>query len=367
MLIALATVITLAFGSIGLIAGMRASSPENVQGLFPVIFVFLFLSSMALPRDLIQTQWFETVATYNPVSYMIEDPEPPDHRLGRGGAGTRLRLRDGDPRGGADGGDVLDQGKDGEDLIRRYFSVAGGLARRLIDSFISSPALFLPPLLMPIFFFVAFAGGLSAITEAPGFDYPPGYTTFEYGFVLLQAAAFGGVFTGFSIAADFQFGFGRRLLLATPNRSALILGYGISRWCGGDRPDRGHGDRAIAGIEVIGLEDLLGLPAGRDPNVAGTSSPRVGLRCEAFSDAADDGARLPPPLPPPGYVPRGSGRLGRHRLRLQPDHPRHGDRSRAAAQVGPTSFFAALAVVAGCITLLSASRIRGLRKAEAAA
>lgn len=72
VLIGLATLISLAFGSIGLIAGMRASTPENVQGLFPVIFVFLFLSSMALPRDLIQTDWFETVATYNPVSYMIE-------------------------------------------------------------------------------------------------------------------------------------------------------------------------------------------------------------------------------------------------------------------------------------------------------
>ena len=72
VLIALATLITLAFGSIGLIAGMRASSPENVQGLFPVVFVFLFMSSMALPRDLIQTDWFQTVATYNPVSYMIE-------------------------------------------------------------------------------------------------------------------------------------------------------------------------------------------------------------------------------------------------------------------------------------------------------
>lgn len=72
VLIALATLITLAFGSIGLIAGMRASTPENVQGLFPVIFVFLFMSSMALPRDLIQTDWFKTIATYNPVSYMIE-------------------------------------------------------------------------------------------------------------------------------------------------------------------------------------------------------------------------------------------------------------------------------------------------------
>ena len=72
VLIALATLITLAFGSVGLIAGMRSSTPENVQGLFPVVFVFLFMSSMALPRDLIETDWFRTVATYNPVSYMIE-------------------------------------------------------------------------------------------------------------------------------------------------------------------------------------------------------------------------------------------------------------------------------------------------------
>ena len=72
VLIALATVITLAFGSIGLIAGMRASTPENVQGIFPIIFVFLFVGFMALPRDLIETDWFRTVATYNPVSYLIE-------------------------------------------------------------------------------------------------------------------------------------------------------------------------------------------------------------------------------------------------------------------------------------------------------
>ncbi len=71
-LVALSVVITLAFGSIGLFAGMRARSAEAVQGLFPLIFVFLFLSSMSLPRDLIETDWFQTVATYNPVSYMIE-------------------------------------------------------------------------------------------------------------------------------------------------------------------------------------------------------------------------------------------------------------------------------------------------------
>jgi ABC-2 type transport system permease protein len=72
VLIALAMVISLAFGSIGLAIGMRTSTPESVQSLFPLIFVFLFLSSMSLPRNLIQTDWFRTVATYNPVSYMIE-------------------------------------------------------------------------------------------------------------------------------------------------------------------------------------------------------------------------------------------------------------------------------------------------------
>jgi ABC-2 type transport system permease protein len=111
--------------------------------------------------------------------------------------------------------------------MRRYFSVAAGLAWRLLHSLVTNPLLFLPPLLMPIFFFTAFAGGLSAVSNVPGFDYPPGYTSFIFAFVLCQAAAFGGIFTGFSIAADFQFGFGRRLLLATPNRSALILGYGV--------------------------------------------------------------------------------------------------------------------------------------------
>src|SRR5512132_343773 len=63
--------------------------------------------------------------------------------------------------------------------------------------------------------------------HTPGFDYRPGYTAFIFAFVLCQSAAFGGVFSGFSIAADFQFGFGRRLMLATPHRTALIVGYGV--------------------------------------------------------------------------------------------------------------------------------------------
>ena len=54
----------------------------------------------------------------------------------------------------------------------------------------------LPALLFPMFFFTAFAGGLSRVDSVPGFEYGGGYTTFVYGFVLLQASAFGGVSPG---------------------------------------------------------------------------------------------------------------------------------------------------------------------------
>jgi ABC-2 type transport system permease protein len=72
VLFALSFVLALGFGALGLYAGLRSGSGETVQSLFPVMFVFLFLSSIFLPRNLIQTDWFREVATYNPVSYLVE-------------------------------------------------------------------------------------------------------------------------------------------------------------------------------------------------------------------------------------------------------------------------------------------------------
>jgi len=72
VLLSLSLVIVFAFGCVGVYAAFRFRNGEAVQGLFPVLFVFLFLSSMALPRDLIEQDWFRTIATYNPVSYLIE-------------------------------------------------------------------------------------------------------------------------------------------------------------------------------------------------------------------------------------------------------------------------------------------------------
>jgi ABC-2 type transport system permease protein len=72
VLFALSLTISAAFGAIGLFAGLRTGSAEAVQGLFPLMFILLFLSSATLPRDLIAQDWYRTVATINPVSYLIE-------------------------------------------------------------------------------------------------------------------------------------------------------------------------------------------------------------------------------------------------------------------------------------------------------
>ena len=111
--------------------------------------------------------------------------------------------------------------------MTRFAQVALAIAWRSIHNILTNPAYLLPSLIFPLFFFTAFAGGLSGIGNVPGFDFPSGYTAFQFVFVLLQAAAFGGVFTGFGIAADFEYGFARRLLLAAPDRRAIIAGYAL--------------------------------------------------------------------------------------------------------------------------------------------
>lgn len=115
----------------------------------------------------------------------------------------------------------------------RTWNVISGVAWRTLKNALFNPQIALPTVAFPLFFFTAFAGGLSQVAKVPGFDFPPGYTAFQFVFVLLQAAAFGGVFTGFGVARDFEGGFAKRLLLAAPHRSGIVLGYALAalvRW-----------------------------------------------------------------------------------------------------------------------------------------
>ena len=72
VLLALALAIGVAFGAVGVFLALRTGSGEAIQGLFPVLFVFLLISSMNFPRNLIEADWFRWAATINPVSYLIE-------------------------------------------------------------------------------------------------------------------------------------------------------------------------------------------------------------------------------------------------------------------------------------------------------
>jgi ABC-2 type transport system permease protein len=113
------------------------------------------------------------------------------------------------------------------------WNVISGVAWRTLKNALTNPQILIPTMAFPLFFFTAFAGGLSQVERVPGFDFEPGYTAFQFVFVLLQSAAFSGVFTGFGLARDFEGGFAKRLLLAAPHRSGIVLGYALAallRW-----------------------------------------------------------------------------------------------------------------------------------------
>jgi ABC-2 type transport system permease protein len=113
------------------------------------------------------------------------------------------------------------------------WNVVVGVAWRTLKNWLTNPQILLPTMAFPLFFFTAFAGGLSQVSHVPGFDFPSGYTAFQFVFVLLQSAAFSGVFVGFGVARDFEFGFAKRLMLAAPRRSGIVLGYALAalaRW-----------------------------------------------------------------------------------------------------------------------------------------
>jgi ABC-2 type transport system permease protein len=146
------------------------------------------------------------------------------------------------------------------------WTVAEGVAWRTLKNVVTTPAILLPSILFPLFMFTAFAGGLSQVEELPGFEFDDGYTAFQFVFVLLQSAAFGGVFTGFGVARDFEGGFARRLLLASPRRSGIVLGYAIAaflRW-----------------VIVASLITVVALVVGME--VSGNAFELVGMYSLAF-------------------------------------------------------------------------------------
>ena len=72
VLVGLMIFVALGFGALGATLALRTGSVEAVESAFPLFFVAIFMSSINLPRDLIEADWFRFVATINPISYLVE-------------------------------------------------------------------------------------------------------------------------------------------------------------------------------------------------------------------------------------------------------------------------------------------------------
>lgn len=102
--------------------------------------------------------------------------------------------------------------------------VARAVAWRMTKIFYTKPIFFVPSLVFPLMFLVAFGGALQRLAQVPGFDYPPGFTTYVWCFTLLQGGTLSGAFVGFGLLRDFDTGFTRRLLIAAPERRGIVVG-----------------------------------------------------------------------------------------------------------------------------------------------
>lgn len=71
VLVVTSALLGMGIGGFGVTLGIRTGSTEAVQGSFPLIFVLMFTSSAFFPRELM-TGWYHTVATYNPISWILE-------------------------------------------------------------------------------------------------------------------------------------------------------------------------------------------------------------------------------------------------------------------------------------------------------
>jgi ABC-2 type transport system permease protein len=70
------TASTLAVGGIGAAIALRTGTASVVQGLFPLIFVVLFLSSAFFPQGLM-IEPAKTIAAYNPLSFIVNGIRDP--------------------------------------------------------------------------------------------------------------------------------------------------------------------------------------------------------------------------------------------------------------------------------------------------
>jgi len=226
-------------------------------------------------------------------------------------------------------------------------------------------------LIFPLFFYTAFAGGLSAVSNAPGFDYYD-YNAFQFVFVLLQSAAFGGVFIGFSIGADFDSGFTRRLFVAAPDRSAIVLGFALAA--------------IVRTLVVWAMVFAIALVTGMDVNASGVDLAGLfvlafivnvaafffaaGMMLRFRTMQAAPAMQIPVfmiLMTTPVYVPRDLLQGWVETASQLNPATAIVEAGRSLMAADPFHVLLAFLAAAGFLVLLATFALRGLRKAEAAA
>lgn len=76
MMVLFVSLAAIAFGGIGAAVALRSGSASVVQGLFPIVFVILFLSNAFFPLNLL-LEPARTVAEYNPLTFIIDGIREP--------------------------------------------------------------------------------------------------------------------------------------------------------------------------------------------------------------------------------------------------------------------------------------------------
>ena len=277
VLLVLAALIAVAFGSLGSLMAARTGQAQAVQGLFPLLFVTFFLSSNSLPARADRDRLVQDGGDLEPGQLPGRGPAQPDHHgLGLHGPLARLRRSDRDHGAGVVRGIRGTADTDGAHMTTFTDTrhVATAVARRSLIHGFTNPALLVPSILFPLVFLIAFAGGLSAVGDVPGFDFPSGYTAFQFVFVFLQSAAFGGVFTGFGDRRGLRV----RLRAAPAARSAEPR-----------RPDPRLRDRRRRPLADDRLRDhdrrVVGRHGGRRRRRRSLRPARAGSACVGYRDA----------------------------------------------------------------------------------
>ncbi len=229
-MILIVTASALAFGSVGAAIALRSGSASVVQGMFPLVFVILFLSSAFFPQNLL-LEPASTIAEYNPASFIVDAVRDPvistfsSERHVEGGRGDPHRRRDRlDPLGAGPAAKAAD-GLMSAVPITHDLQTIGAMMRRSANELIRVPGAAIPGVLAPTIFFLGLTAAFGNLTELRGFD-TDSYQSFLIPVSMLQGAGFTGAAAGVNLARDIEIGLFDRFL-ASPGARAGCCSPGL--------------------------------------------------------------------------------------------------------------------------------------------